>query len=163
MWKTHPNPCSGTGLNYYLLNTRETLPNRRHTSRQAVSGPILYLEEMYRAGGTSSHVPRGVLPASEEQPERKGHLKRFTRGRTLLAWTKRLCVVPSVSRSVAGDYQRRPSGAVSLDQLWVCLLSILTWNVSKNLESSVQEMKGLEIKTDRHHLGAGGDGERDAL
>lgn len=94
MWKTHPNPCSGTGLNYYLLNTREALPNRRHTSRQAVSGPILSLEETYRAGGTSGHVPRAVLPASEEQPERKGHLKRFTRGQTLLAWTKRLLCCP---------------------------------------------------------------------
>lgn len=35
--------------------------------------------------------------------------------------------------------------------------------MSKNLESSVQETKGLEIKTDSCCQGAGGGGERGAL
>lgn len=49
--------------------------------------------------------------------------------------------------------------SVSLDQLWVCLLSKLMWSMSKMLESSVQEMKGLEIKAGGHCLGEGGGGE----
>lgn len=66
MWKTHPNPHSAAGLNFYLLNTREALPNRRCESSQAVSGLILHLDESCRAGGTGVHVPRWVFPTSEE-------------------------------------------------------------------------------------------------
>lgn len=64
--KTHLNPHSAAGLNFYLLNTREALPNRRHGSSQAVSGLILHLDESCRAGGPGGYVPRRVFPISEE-------------------------------------------------------------------------------------------------
>lgn len=167
MRKTHPNPHSAPVLIFYLLNTREALPNRRHESSQAVSGLILHLDESCRAGGTGGHVPTGVFPASEEWAAIKGIWKDWQGNKPCLPGPRDFCVVSSPSRSVTGVCHHHPKwSCVTLDQTWIFLLNILMWNMRKNLESSMQKMKGLKSKqigrrTDDQ--GARRDGERDNL
>lgn len=144
--KTHPNPCVGSGVNCYLLTMSEALANRRCGSRRAVSGPVLHPEMSAGQVAPVTMSPEECLPAWKGLFGKQGD-KSALSGPGDFCGQKRSWWPPaapsgSVSVRISCGFACSVSGCEMWTEVW-----------------SLQEMKEMEMKTSRYHLGAGGGRE----